>query len=205
MEPRSSSQTVREDKVVSSSRRKFFLVGWLGTLACSLSASRSFANGTNGSVSNPGQVDKRLVELNIILPNASSPVANYVPFVQTGKIIEISGQLSRNGDVGIRGVVGLDIDLEMARQAARLCGLNIISHVREACGGDLGKVRRLVKLNGFVQVAPGFSQIPLVINGCSDLMVDVFGEAGRHARSAVGVTQLPLNFSVEIDAVFEVA
>jgi enamine deaminase RidA (YjgF/YER057c/UK114 family) len=104
----------------------------------------------------------------------------------------------------VKGVVGEDVDMDGARLAARLCGVNLIAQIKAACGGDLDRVERIVKLGGFVQAGPEFFDIPQVVNGCSDLMVDVFGEAGRHARSAVGVYRLPLNFAVEVDAVVQV-
>lgn len=149
--------------------------------------------------------DTRLAELGIVLPTPAAPVANYVPFVRAGNLIHISGQVSVDASGGIRGVVGEDVSLEDATSAARICGLNLIAQMKRACDGDLAKVRRVVKLGGFVQAGPAFFEIPQVINGCSDLMVAIFGEAGRHARSAVGVFRLPMNFAVEVDAVVEVA
>jgi enamine deaminase RidA (YjgF/YER057c/UK114 family) len=148
--------------------------------------------------------DERLAALGLTLPEPTRPVANYVPWVLTGDCLYISGQVSIDADGGIRGVVGVDIDLETAKRAAKTCGINLIAQTRAALDGDLGRVRRIVKLNGFVQAGPSFFEIPQVLNGCSDLMVEVFGEAGRHARSAVGVYRLPLNFAVEVDAVVEV-
>ena len=133
-----------------------------------------------------------------------APVANYVPFVRVGSIVNVSGQVSVDSAGGVRGVVGEDLDLESGQAAARLCAINLISQFRAACDGDLSRVVRVVKLGGFVQAGPNFFDIPRVVNGCSDLMVEVFGEAGRHARSAVGVFRLPLNFAVEVDAVIEV-
>jgi enamine deaminase RidA (YjgF/YER057c/UK114 family) len=147
--------------------------------------------------------DDRLAKLNIILPTPAAPVANYVPFVRSGNLIHISGQVSVDATGGIRGVVGEDVDLDRALAAARLCALNLIAQMKAACEGDLGRVRRVVKLGAFVQAGPGFFDIPKVVNGASDLMVEVFGDAGRHARSAVGVFRLPLNFAVEIDAIIE--
>lgn len=132
-----------------------------------------------------------------------APVANYTPFVRVGELIHISGQVSVDAQGGVRGVVGEDVDLELAQGAARLCAINLISQIKAACDGDLGRVRRIVKLGGFVQVGPTFFDIPKVVNGASDLMVAVFGDAGRHARSAVGVYRLPMNFAVEVDAVVE--
>jgi enamine deaminase RidA (YjgF/YER057c/UK114 family) len=148
--------------------------------------------------------EDRLVALGIVLPEPVAPVANYVPFVRTGALVHISGQVSVDGQGGIKGTVGVDVDMEQARRAAQLCGINLIAQIRRACDGDLGRVVRVVKLGGFVQAGPDFFEIPQVINGCSDLMVEVFGDAGRHARSAVGVYRLPLNFAVEVDAVVEV-
>jgi enamine deaminase RidA (YjgF/YER057c/UK114 family) len=146
----------------------------------------------------------RLAALNIILPEPVAPVANYVPFVRTGSLVHISGQVSVDASGGIRGVVGEDVDLAAGQAAARLCGVNLISQFRAACDGELSRVARVVRLGGFIQAGPVFFDIPKVLNGCSDLMVDVFGEAGRHARSAVGVFRLPLNFAVEVDAVIEI-
>ena len=149
--------------------------------------------------------EHRLASLGIALPQPVAPVANYVPFVRSGSLVHISGQISIDAQGGIKGVVGLDVDLELATAAARLCGVNLIAQMKAACDGDLARVVRVVKLGGFVQAGPDFFDIPKVINGCSDLLVEVFGEAGRHARSAVGVYRLPLNFAVEIDAVVEIA
>ncbi|MBB3880908.1 RidA family protein [Sphingomonas pseudosanguinis] len=150
------------------------------------------------------RIAARLTELGIALPEAAAPVANYVPFAASGTIVHISGQLSR-GSEDIRGTVGQDVDLETAVRAARLCAINLISQFRAACDGDLERVSRVLRLGGFVQAGPGFDAIPDVINGASDLMVDVFGDRGRHARSAVGVYRIPLGYAVEVDAVIEVA
>lgn len=146
-------------------------------------------------------IDHRLAELGIELPKPNAPVANYVPYVRVGELLHISGQVSLDASGGIRGVVGEDVDLETAIRAARLCGLSLLAQMKAACDGDLSRVSRIVKLGGFVQAGPGFFDIPKVVNGCSDLMVEVFGDAGRHARSAVGVYRLPMNFAVEVDAV----
>lgn len=149
------------------------------------------------------KIADRLAELGLTLPQPVAPVANYVPFVRTGSVIHVSGQVSVDAAGGVKGVVGEDIDLETARRAARLCGINLIAQMNAATGGDLDRVARVVKLGGFVQAGPAFFEIPQVVNGCSDLMVEVFGDAGRHARSAVGVYRLPMNFAVEVDAVVE--
>ena len=150
-------------------------------------------------------VEERLAALGITLPLPVAPVANYVPFVRSGSLVHISGQVSTDAQGGIKGVVGQDVDLDQAVAAARLCGVNLIAQIKAACEGDLKRVKRVVKLNGFVQAGADFFDIPKVVNGCSDLMVAAFGEAGRHARSAVGVYRLPLNFAVEVDAVVELA
>ncbi len=149
--------------------------------------------------------EDRLAALDIVLPPPGAPVANYVPFVRVGNLVHISGQVSRNDQGGIKGVVGVDVDFETARQAARLCAIHLLSQMKAACDGDLERVVRVVKLGGFVQAGPDFVDIPQVVNGCSDLMVDVLGDRGRHARSAVGVYRLPLNYAVEVDAVVEIA
>jgi enamine deaminase RidA (YjgF/YER057c/UK114 family) len=151
------------------------------------------------------KVEDRLAALGIELPTPNAPVANYVPFVRVGDLVHISGQVSLDAKGGIRGVVGEDVDAAAAKAAARLCGLNLIAQMKAACDGDLDRVMRVVKLNGFVQAGPGFFEIPQVVNGCSDLMVEVFGDAGRHARSAVGVYRLPMNFAVEVDAVVQLS
>ena len=128
-----------------------------------------------------------------------------MPVVRAGALLHISGQVSRDAQGGVTGVVGQDVDLETARYAARLCAINLIAQMKAACGGDLGRVVRVVKLGGFVQAGPEFFDIPQVVDGASDLMVDAFGDIGRHARSAVGVYRLPMNFAVEVDAVVEVS
>jgi enamine deaminase RidA (YjgF/YER057c/UK114 family) len=151
------------------------------------------------------KIADRLTELGIVLPEPVAPVANYVPFVRSGNLVHISGQISTDASGGVKGVVGEEVDLDTAVAAARICGINLLAQMRAAGGGDLDRVVRVVKLGGFVQAGPAFFDIPKVINGCSDLMVEVFGDAGRHARSAVGVYRLPLNFAVEVDAVVELS
>ena len=149
-------------------------------------------------------IEARIAELGLTLPEPAKPVASYVSFVRSGDQITISGQLSNDANGGIKGTVGVDVTPEQAVDAARLCGLNLIAQIKAACDGDLDRMVRIVKLGGFVQAGPDFDAIPAVINGCSDLMVQVFGEAGKHARSAVGVYKLPLGFAVEIDAIVEI-
>lgn len=147
-------------------------------------------------------IEDRIAELGLTLPQPATALATYVPFVRSGNLLHISGQVSNDGAGGVKGVVGEDVDFDTAVNAARTCGLLLIAQMK-AAAGDLDRVVRVVKLGGFVQAGPEFFDIPKVINGCSDLMVEVFGDKGRHARSAVGVYRLPLNFAVEIDAVVE--
>ena len=149
-------------------------------------------------------IEARIAELGLTLPEPAKPVASYLSFVRSGDQVTISGQLSNDANGGIKGTVGVDVTPEQAADAARLCGLNLIAQIKAACDGDLDRVVRIVKLGGFVQAGPDFEAIPAVINGCSDLMVQVFGDAGKHARSAVGVYKLPLGFAVEVDAVVEI-
>lgn len=151
------------------------------------------------------KVEERLKAMGVELPQPVAPVANYVPFVRSGNLVHISGQISLDASGGVKGTVGVDVDLETAQQAARLCGINLLAQMKAACDGDLDRVVRVVKLGGFVQAGPDFIDIPKVVNGCSDLMVEALGDAGRHARSAVGVYKLPLGFAVEVDAVVEIA
>ena len=149
-------------------------------------------------------IEARLADIGLVLPEPVAPIANYVPTVLSGNLLHISGQVSLDANGGVKGIVGEDVSLDRAQEAARMCGVNLIAQMRSACGGDLGRVVRIVKLGGFVQAGPDFYDIPKVLNGCSDLMVAAFGEAGRHARAAVGVYRLPMNFAVEVDAVVEV-
>jgi enamine deaminase RidA (YjgF/YER057c/UK114 family) len=152
-----------------------------------------------------GKIDDRLKALNIVLPTPAVPVANYVGFVRTGNLVFTAGQVPlADGKIHYAGKVGGDISLEDANRAARICAINILSQLRVACGGDLDRVKRIVKLVGFVNAVPAFTDHPKVVNGASNLMVEVFGEAGKHARSAVGSGSLPLNVAVEVEAVAEV-
>ena len=150
-------------------------------------------------------IETRLSELGIVLPQAAAPVANYVPFQRSGNQVHVSGQISMTSDGIITGRVGADMQLADAQAAARICAINLIAQFKAACGGDLEKLQQVVKLGGFVNADPNFIEIPQVINGTSDLMVEVFGDKGRHARSAVGVAVLPLNAAVEVDAVITLA
>ena len=150
------------------------------------------------------RIDARLKALGIELPNPNKPVANFVPCVQTGNLLFVSGQVTAwNGEYKYVGKVGRDISLEDAQKAARVCALNVIAHAR-AHLGDLDRVTRFVMVQGFVNAIPEFTDHPRVINGASDVLVEIFGEAGKHARFALGAGSLPFNVAVEIAAVLEV-
>jgi len=153
-----------------------------------------------------GRIDAKLKDLGITLPKAAAPVANYVPYVVSGNLVFISGQVTV-GPNGLEyvGIVGKEISVEDAKLAAKLCAMNLVAQLREACHGDLDRVKRCVKLTGFVNAVPGFDKHPEVVNGASDFMVQVFGDAGKHARAAVGAGSLPRNVAVEVDAIFEIA
>lgn len=152
-----------------------------------------------------GLIDKRLAELGIVLPTPAKPIANYVPWARTGNLVFISGQGAvRDGKIEYAGKVGDTLSIEDAIASARLTAINVIAHLRDACGGDLDRVKRIVKLLGFVNCTPTFGEQPKIINGASDLMVEVFGDKGRHARSAVGAPSLPFNLSVEVEAIAEI-
>ena len=154
----------------------------------------------------PDRIKTRLAELGVALPQTQPPVANYLPFVVAGGLVYVSGQLPmENGAPIARGKLGREVSLEEGQRAARQCLLNILAHAQTACGGDLDHVVRLLRLGGFVASTPEFTQHPAVINGASDLAVDIFADAGRHARAAVGVASLPLDAAVEIDAVLQIA
>jgi enamine deaminase RidA (YjgF/YER057c/UK114 family) len=153
-----------------------------------------------------GKIDAKLADLKIELPKAAAPVANYVPTVAIGNTLYVSGQVTVwNGEFKYVGKLGKDFGVEDGQKAARLCGLNIIAQTRAALGGDLDRVKRIAKLGVFVNSTDDFTDQPKVANGVSDLMVEVFGEAGKHARFAVGTNVLPLNLAVEVDAVIEIA
>lgn len=150
-----------------------------------------------------GTIEQRLAELGLTLPEAPMPAANYVPFVQTGAQLYVSGQISQDANGLIKGRLGADMDVAQGAAAAQRCALSLLAQARAACGGDLGRIARVVKLVGFVNSTPDFVDQPKVINGASDLMVAVLGDAGRHARSAVSAASLPFGVAVEIEAVFE--
>ncbi len=152
-----------------------------------------------------GSIDSKLKSLGIDLPQAAAPAANYVPWVISGNQVFVSGQLPMEaGKIAVAGRLGDNVSLEDGQRAARLCAINILAQA-EAALGDLDRVTRIVRLGGFVASADRFTDQPKVVNGASDLMVEVFGDAGRHARAAVGVNTLPLGVAVEIDAIIEFA
>jgi enamine deaminase RidA (YjgF/YER057c/UK114 family) len=152
-----------------------------------------------------GAIEGRLAELGIEVPEAAAPVANYVGWVKSGNLVFVSGQVTlKDGQFLYIGKLGGGMSLEEGQAAARLCGVNIIAQLKAACDGDLDRVKRIVRLGGFVNSTPDFTDQPKVINGCSDLMVEVFGDKGRHARAAVSASSLPLGVAVEVDAIAEI-
>jgi enamine deaminase RidA (YjgF/YER057c/UK114 family) len=153
-----------------------------------------------------GSVEKKLASLGISLPTPATPIANYVPFVRSGNMLVVSGQLCFGGDGTLvaTGQLGGGVSMDDGQKAARACAVNLLAQLRAALG-DLDKVTRVVRLGGFINSAPGFADGPKVMNGASDLMVEVFGEKGRHARSTVGVAALPANAAVEVEGQFEVS
>jgi enamine deaminase RidA (YjgF/YER057c/UK114 family) len=152
-----------------------------------------------------GRVEARLKQLGIELPEPSAPIANYVPYTVSGNLVFVSGQICVwNGERRHVGKLGAGISIEEGQQAARLCALNVLAQLKAACGGDLDRVRRCLRLGGFVNCTPEFAEMPQVVNGASDLMVEVFGDAGRHARAAVGNSSLPGGVAVELEATFEI-
>lgn len=151
------------------------------------------------------KIDARLDGLGIKLPPVQAPAFNYVPIVRTGNLLFVSGQLPWvDGRIEHTGRLGAEVAIERGQEAARLCALNMLAQVREACGGDLDRVTQCVKIGGFVSSTPDFFDHPKVVNAASDLMIEVFGESGRHARFAVGSSALPRNVAVELEGVFEV-
>lgn len=150
-------------------------------------------------------IESRLQKLGLSLPSPSVALANYVPFIRTGSLVFISGQLpSQNGKVEYIGKIGREFSIEEGQKAAQLCALNILTQLKEACKEDWNQVARCIRLGGFIHSADDFKDHSKIMNGASDLMVEVFGEKGRHARAAVGVNALPLGVAVEIEAIFEV-
>ncbi len=151
-----------------------------------------------------GSIDARLEDLGITLPDAPAPAANYVPYVQVGDMLYVSGQVSMGPDGFITGKIGQDLDVEAGAKAARTCALSLLAQVRAACGGDLSRLKRVIKLTAFVNSTPDFTRQPEVVNGASDTLVEVLGDAGRHARSAVSALSLPRGCAVEIEGIFQI-
>jgi enamine deaminase RidA (YjgF/YER057c/UK114 family) len=153
-----------------------------------------------------GKIDAKLQALGIALPTPMAPIANYVPFVRAGDLVFISGQIPAvDGKVAVTGRVGAGLSVEQGQHAARLCFINILVHLKAACEGDLDRVRQVVRLGGFIAAPAEFTQHAPVMNGASDLAVEVFGDAGRHARTTIGVPSLPADAAVEVDGIFRIA
>jgi len=149
-------------------------------------------------------IASRLAELGVTLPDAPAPAANYVPFVRVGDIVYVSGQISNGPDGLITGKLGADLDVAAGTAAARTCAISLLAQVRAACGGDIDKMVRVIKLTGFVNSTVDFTDQPKVINGASDFLVEALGDAGRHSRSAVSAASLPFGVAVEIEGIFEI-
>lgn len=153
-----------------------------------------------------GRIEARLRELGVALPTPPAPAANYVPYTVSGNLVFVAGQVPFvDGEIRHKGRLGAEISVEEGKQIARICALNVLAQAKAACGGDLDRVRRCLKVVGFVACVDGFDRQPEVINGASDLFVEVLGDVGRHARSAVGTNALPRNAPVEVEAIFEIA
>lgn len=149
-------------------------------------------------------ITEKLAELGVTLPDAPAPAANYVPFVQVGSTVYVSGQISADANGLILGKLGQDMEVEAGAAAAKVCAISLLAQVKAACGGDIERLERVVKLTGFVNSTGDFTDQPKVINGCSDFLVEVLGDKGRHARSAVSAASLPLGVAVEIEGIFEI-
>ena len=152
-----------------------------------------------------GRVEMKLAELGISLPTPMPPIANYVPYVITGNLVVVSGQVPAiDGKIAVTGKVTWGVSVDQAKDAARLCFINVLVHLKAACGGDLDRVKRVVRLGGFVAAPSDFKDHALVMNGASDIAVAIFGESGRHARSTIGVPSLPADAAVEVEGMFEI-
>jgi enamine deaminase RidA (YjgF/YER057c/UK114 family) len=150
-------------------------------------------------------IEARLAELGVILPDAPAPAANYVPWVRTGNLLFVSGQIAANADGFITGKLGENMTAEDGAIAAKACAISLLAQLKAGCGGDIERLVRVVKLVGFVNSTPGFGDQPKVINGCSDFMVEALGDKGRHSRSAVSAASLPFGVAVEIEGIFEIS
>ena len=152
-----------------------------------------------------GRAEMKLAELGISLPTPMAPLANYVPYVITGNLVAVSGQVPAvDGKIAVTGKVSWGVSVDQAKEAARLCFINVLVHLKAACDGDLDRVKRVVRLGGFIAAPSDFNQHALVMNGASDLAVAVFGDAGRHARTTIGVPSLPADAAVEVEGLFEI-
>lgn len=151
-----------------------------------------------------GKFESRLSDMGVRLPDAPAPAANYVPYVQVGETLYVSGQISKNGDRLIIGKLGADMETADGAAAAKICAIALLAQVKAACGGDLDRLRRVVKLTGFVNSTPDFGDQPAVVNGASDFLGEALGDAGKHARSAVSAASLPFGVAVEIEGIFEI-
>ena len=152
-----------------------------------------------------GKIEQRLAEMGVSLPDAPAPAANYVPYVQAGNLLFVSGQIAMDNGTLITGKLGADMTVEEGQAAAKTCAINLLAQVKAACGGDLDRLERVVRLGGFVNAAPDFTDHPKVVNGASDFLGEALGEIGLHARAAVGSSSLPLGVAVEIEGVFQIA
>ncbi|MCU0856055.1 MAG: RidA family protein [Rhodobacteraceae bacterium] len=150
------------------------------------------------------RIEARLAELGVTLPAAPAPAANYVPWVRTGDLVHVSGQISNGPDGWIKGKLGADMDIPAGSAAARSCAISLLAQLKAACDGDLDRLVRVVKLTAFVNSTPDFGDQPKVVNGASDFLVEVLGDTGRHARSAVGAANLPFGVAVEIEGIFQI-
>lgn len=154
----------------------------------------------------PGTIDAKLAELGIAVPAAAAPIANYIGYNIVGSMVVVSGQIPLvDGKIAVTGKVGAGVSIEQAQAAARICFVNLLAQLKAATGGDLDRVKRVVRLGGFIAAGPDFTQHALVMNGASDMAVAVFGEKGRHARTTIGVPSLPGDAAVEVEGMFEIA
>lgn len=151
-----------------------------------------------------GQFEEKLSEMGITLPAAPMPAANYVPYVQVGNTLFVSGQLPKLGDTLMVGKLGADMETAAGAEAAKACAINLLAQVKAACGGDLDRLKRVVKLTGFVNSTADYGEQPAVVNGASDFLGEALGEAGKHSRSAVSAASLPFGVAVEIEGIFEI-